>query len=176
MTPLNLSCQWCRVQNVNMPLYLFTHVFHFIEIGKRSERMDTILKRSCMRMTIGRIRWEMSLIWWDNWKRWQVSNIRSDGIIFLKETGDKHWATNCLHIKTCVSDLFAHWFHFIDIGKKIRACGHDFEEVMHAYDNWKNPRKDVTDLIDQMEALTAVKYSPWRYNILERNRRHTLDN
>ena len=31
------------------------------------------------------------------------------------------------------------WFYFIEIGKKIYACGHDFEEVMHAYDNWKNP-------------------------------------
>ena len=47
-------------------------------------------------MTIGRIRWEMSLIWSDNWKRWQVSNIRLDGIIFSKETGDTHWTTNCL--------------------------------------------------------------------------------
>ena len=25
--------------------------------------------------------------------------------------------------------LFTHWFHFIEIGKKIRACGHDFEDV-----------------------------------------------
>ena len=39
-------------------------------------------------------------------------------------------------------------------------CGHDFEEVMHAYDNWKNPMKDVTDLIGQLEALTFVKCSP----------------
>ena len=90
-------------------------------------------------MTIGRIRWEMSLIWSDNWKRWQVSNIRLNGIIFSKETGDTHWTTNCLHVKACVSYLFTHWFYFIEIGKKIHACGHDFEEVMHAYDNWKNP-------------------------------------
>ena len=34
--------------------------------------------------------------WLDNWKRWQVSNIRLDGIIFSKETGDTHWTTNCL--------------------------------------------------------------------------------
>ena len=71
--------------------------------------------------------------------------------------------------------LFTHVFHFIKIGKKIRAYGHDFEEVMHAYDNWKNPMRDVTDLIGQLEALTGVKYSPRWYNILERNRRHTLD-
>ena len=71
--------------------------------------------------------------------------------------------------------LFTHVFHFIEIGKKIRAHGHDFEEVMHAYDNWKNPMRDVTDLIGQLEALTGVKYSPRWYNILERNRRHTLD-
>ena len=87
LTPLNLSCQWCGVQNVNMQLCLFTHEFHFIEIGK-----------------------------------------------------------------------------------KIRACGHDFEEAMHAYDNLRNPRKDVTDLIGQ------IKYPPRWYNIVERNRRHTLDN
>ena len=29
--------------------------------------------------------------------------------------------------------LFTHWFHFIEIGKKIRACGHDFEDVVSAY-------------------------------------------
>ena len=28
------------------------------------------------------------------------------------------------------------------------------------YDNWKNPMKDVTDLIGQLGALTVVKYSP----------------
>ena len=60
--------------------------------------------------------------------------------------------------------------------KKIRSCGHDFEEVTHAYDNWKRKRKDVTDLIGQIEALMLVKYSPRWYNIVERNRRHTLDN
>ena len=68
--------------------------------------------------------------------------------------------------------LFTHEFHFIERRKKIRACGHDFEEAMHAYDNWRNPRKDVTDLIGQMEALIVVKYSPRWYNIVERNRRH----
>ena len=47
--------------------------------------------------------------------------------------------------------------------------------VMHAYDNWKNPMKDVTDLIGQLEALTVVKYSLRWYDIVERNRRHTLD-
>ena len=72
--------------------------------------------------------------------------------------------------------LFTHVFNFIEIGKKIRACGHDFEEVLHAYDNWKKPRKDMTDLIGQMEALIVVKYSPQWYNFVERNRRHTLDN
>ena len=71
--------------------------------------------------------------------------------------------------------LFTHVLNFIEIGKKIRAHGHDFEEVMHAYDNWKNPMRDVTDLIVQLEALTGVKYSLRSYNILERNRRHTLD-
>ena len=35
--------------------------------------------------------------------RWQLSNIRPDGIIFSKETGDKHWTTDCLHVKTSVS-------------------------------------------------------------------------
>ena len=62
--------------------------------------------------------------------------------------------------------LFTRVFHFIEIGKKIR--GHDFEEVMHACDNWKNPMRDVTDLIGQLEAATGVKYSPRWYNILEK--------
>ena len=65
--------------------------------------------------------------------------------------------------------LFTHEFHFIEIGKKIRACGHDFEEAMHAYDNLRNPREDVTDLIGQMEALIVVKYSPRWYNIFWQN-------
>ena len=89
-----------------------------------------------------------------------MSNIRPNGIIFLKETGDTHWTTNCFHVRACVSDLFTNWFYFIEIGKKIRAHGHDFEGVMHAYDNWKNPMRDVTNLIGQLEALTGVKYSP----------------
>ena len=67
--------------------------------------------------------------------------------------------------------LFTHWFHFIEIGKKIRAHGHNFEDVISAYLNWMNPMKDVTDLIGHLEALTVVKYSPRRYDILERNRR-----
>ena len=81
-------------------------------------------------------------------------------MIFSIETGDKHWTNNCLHVKTSVSYLFTHWFHFIEIGKKIRSCGHDFEDVISAYLNWKNPMKDVTDLIGQLEALAVVKYSP----------------
>ena len=56
--------------------------------------------------------------------------------------------------------LFTHEFHFIEIGKKIRAHWHDFEDVISAYLNWMNPMKDVTDLIGQLEALTVVKYSP----------------
>ena len=42
-----------------------------------------ILKRSCMRMTIGRIRWKMSLIWSDNWKRWHLSNVRPDMVFII---------------------------------------------------------------------------------------------
>ena len=65
----------------------------------------------------------------------------------LKETGDKHWTNNCLHVKTCVSDLFNHWFHFIEIGKKdtrvwawfwwSHACVwqlEEFEERCHWFD------------------------------------------
>ena len=59
--------------------------------------------------------------------------------------------------------LFTHWFHFIEIGKKIRACGHDFEDVVSAYLNWKNPSKDVTDLIGQMEVLTVLKVKKTRH-------------
>ena len=71
--------------------------------------------------------------------------------------------------------LFTHGFHFIEIGKKICAHGHNFEDVISAYLNWMNPMKDVTDLVRHLEALTVVKYSPRWYNILERNRRQTLD-
>ena len=71
------------------------------------------------------------------------------------------WCPKCKHAAVSV---------YTEIGKKIRACGHDFEEAMHAYDNLTNPRKDVTDLIGQ------IKYPPRWYNIVERNRRHTLDN
>ena len=71
--------------------------------------------------------------------------------------------------------LFAHGFHFIEIGKKICAHVHNFEDVISAYLNWMNPMKDVTDLVRHLEALTVVKYSPRWYNILERNRRQTLD-
>ena len=44
----------------------------------------------------------MSLIWSDNWKRWPLWNIRPDGNMFSKETGDKHTTTNCLHVQTSV--------------------------------------------------------------------------
>ena len=138
-----MSCPKCKHAAVSV----YTRVSLYRDRKKRSERMGTILNKSCMRMTIGRIRWEMSLIWSDNWKRRQVSNIRPDGMIFLKETGDKHWTTNCLHVKTCVSDLFNHWFHFIEIGKKdtrvwawfwwSHACVwqlEEFEERCHWFD------------------------------------------
>ena len=68
--------------------------------------------------------------------------------------------------------LFTHVFNFIEIGEKIRAHGHDFEDVISAYLNWKTPMEDVTDLIGQLEALKVVKYSPRWYNIVERNRGH----
>ena len=64
--------------------------------------------------------------------------------------------------------LFTHEFHFIEIGKKIRAHDHNFEVVISACLNWMNPMKDVTDLVGHLEA-------PRWYNILERNRRQTLD-
>ena len=35
--------------------------------------------------------------------------------------------------------------------------------------------KDVTDLMGELEALTVVKYSRRWYNILERNRRQSLE-
>ena len=71
--------------------------------------------------------------------------------------------------------LFTHWSHFIEIGKKIRAHGHKFEDVISAYRNSRNPMKDVTDLMGELEALTVVKYSRRWYNILERNRRQSLE-
>ena len=116
--------QLCGVQNVNMQLYLFAHVFNSIEIGKKirvhgHDFLSPVL-------WIGWIQWEMSLIWSDNWKCWQSSNIHPDGIIFSKETGDKHLTTNCLYAKTSISYLFTHWFHFIEIGKKIRVHGTKF--------------------------------------------------
>ena len=65
--------------------------------------MGTTSKTSSVLISIGWIRWKMSLIWSDNWKRWQLSNIRPDGYIFSRETGDKHMTTNCLHVQTSVS-------------------------------------------------------------------------
>lgn len=53
-----------------------------------------ILKRPCMPMTIWGIRGKM-------WQIWSVkSNIRLDGIILWKETGDTHWTTSCVCVKT----------------------------------------------------------------------------
>ena len=72
--------------------------------------------------------------------------------------------------------LFTHWFHFIELGKKIRTHGYDFEDVISAYRSSRNPMKDVMDLIGQLEALTVVKYSPRWYDILERNGRQPYDN
>ena len=78
--------------------------------------------------------------------------------------------TNCLRVQTSLSIrhlwaltyscIFPHGFNYSEMGKKIHACGHDFEDVISAYLNWKNLMKDVTDLIGQLEALTIVKYSP----------------
>ena len=60
-----------------------------------------------------------------------MSNIRLDGIIFSKETGDTHWTTNCLHVKACVSYLLTHWFYFIEVGKKIHACANPMTGDTH---------------------------------------------
>ena len=76
--------------------------------------------------------------------------------------------------------LFTHVFNFIEIGKKIRAHEHDFEDVTSVYLNWMNPMKDVIDLIGQLEALTVIKHSPLWYNIVKetgdtRNRKTEKD-
>ena len=49
--------------------------------------------------------------------------------------------------------LFTHWFHFIEIGKKIRAHGHEFEDVMSACRNSRNLMKDVTDLMGELSNI-----------------------
>ena len=132
--------------------------------------MGTTSKMSSVLISIGWIRWKMSLIWSDNWERWQLSNICPDGYIFSKETGDKHMTTNCLHVKTSVSIrhlwaltyscIFTHGFNYIEMGKKIHACGHDFEDVISAYLNWKNLMKDVTDLIGQLKRWQLSNIRP----------------
>ena len=73
------------------------------------------------------------------------------------------WCPKCKHAAVSVYTRVS----FIEIGKKIRAHGHNFEDVISAYLNWINPMKDVTDLVGHLEALTVVKYSPRWYNILE---------
>ena len=56
--------------------------------------------------------------------------------------------------------LFTHWFHFIEIGKKIRVHGHEFEDFMRAYRNSRNPMKDVTDgrigSVDSFQIFTSM--------------------
>ena len=74
--------------------------FILLRLEKRYARVGMILMKSCMRMTIGRIRGKMSLIWSVKWKRWERSNIRLYGITFSKETGDTHWITSCVCVKT----------------------------------------------------------------------------
>ena len=69
-----------------MPLYLFTHVFHFIEIGKKIRAHGHDFEEVMHAYDNWKNPMEMSLIWSDNWKRWQVSNIRLDGIRKKQET------------------------------------------------------------------------------------------
>ena len=103
-----LSMMWCpKCKHAAVSVYTRVSFYWDRKKEKRSVRMVTISKMSSVLITNGwmtNIRiticwWEMS-IWSDNWKRWQMSNINPDGIIFLKETGGKHWITDCLHVKT----------------------------------------------------------------------------
>ena len=161
-----------------MQLYLFTHEFHFIEIGKKirahGHNFEDVIS-ACLNW-MNPMKDATDLFGHLEAPRWYNILERN-----RRQTLD-HWLFTCEDIRQYPTPvgahtqlyLFTHWFHLI--GKKIRACGHDFEDVVSAYLNWKNPRKDVTDLIGQMEVLTVLKYSPRWHNILERNRRHADDN
>ena len=57
------------------------------------------------------------------------------------------------------------------LGGKIRKNGHDFEDVIKAYEVWINLTKNVPQLVGEIEALTTVKYSSRWYDVLAKNRR-----
>ena len=42
------------------------------------------------------------------------------------------------------------------LGGKIRKKGHDFEDVVKAYEVWTNPTKNVPQLVGEIKAMTAV--------------------
>ena len=67
--------------------------------------------------------------------------------------------------------MCTHWLSYLMLGGKIRKNGHDFEDVVKAYEVWTNPTKNVPQLVGEIEAMKTVKYSsPW-YDILVKNRR-----
>ena len=150
-----------------MQLYLFTYEFHFIEIGKKirahGHNFEDVIS-ACLNW-MNPMKDVTDLVGHLEAPRWYNILERN-----RRQTLD-HWLFTCEDIRQYPTSvgahmqlyLFTHWFHFIEIGKKIRACGHDFEDVVSAYLNWKNPRKDVTDLIGQMEVLTVLKVKKTRH-------------
>ena len=49
--------------------------------------------------------------------------------------------------------IFTHWFDFLHLGKRIQEWGHEFEDVMEAYDNWKNCDKSMPQLMGEIQAM-----------------------
>ena len=70
--------------------------------------------------------------------------------------------------------IFTHWFDFLHLGKRIQEWGHEFEDVMEAYDNWKNCDKSMPQLMGEIQAMTTIKHSSRWYEIQGKNRREFL--
>ena len=71
-------------------------------------------------------------------------------------------------------NIFTHWFDFGRLGKRIQEWGHEFEDVMKAYDSWKNCEESVPQLVGEIKAMTTVKHSSRWYEIQGKNRRENF--
>ena len=70
--------------------------------------------------------------------------------------------------------MFTHWFDFVKLGDNLRHHGHDFEDIMSAYNAFhvggSSYIQCITWLVTDIEAMTEFKHSLKWYCLRHKNR------
>ena len=154
-----------------MQLYLFTHVFNFIEKWTKDPSVWARLRRR--HQCLSQLDESDERCHWFDRTTESVDSCRifAPMVTYSREKQEiSIWQlTVYVYRHPSVSDTCGRLHTAVSLHtgltilrweKRHMRVGIIFEDVISAYLNWKNLMKDVTDLIGQLEALTIVKHSP----------------